>query len=777
MLHLDNQTHSHKLRAAWRGVLALALLPALLAGVACASNSKAAARSFAESGARFMKQEKFSDAAIQFRNALQQEPTNWRVRYQLSQAEGRMDNWQASFRALNAIVAAQPSFAPARLDLAAIDLMGGQTHMAEHQIDQVLSANLGNLRAEILQVKVELAAKKFHAARIQCGVLRAHDPKDATIDGMCGLADLGLHDLAAAESAFRLALTLQPGSASETRDLANVLELEKRPKQAETLLVQSAHRYPNSLNLQLVLADFYVRHGQMSKADTLLSGLFEHKPPFAELAATLGDFWMNHNELTRAVADYRIAEKAHPNPRVERNLASAYLTLQRIPAASRYTQMILRNNPHSSDGHALKGALDYLQGDYAQASETLQRAIKDDPESLLAKYYLGMTYLATGQLDRAQGDFNDCIAMNSRFLQAYVKLGQIALEEGDWRLGAAYAERVNQVNPSSFDAYLLLAQADMMHNDLAQAGRLIAAAEKIPSAPPQIHEVAARYDILKNNFAAADKELDLAAATSPNPFALVRWYDLQLAAAGQYERAIAILRKEMSGSGPNAEASVLLAELDLRAGKMGQAGNSASQALAEDPQLSSAHDVLGEVFERDHQPAQAATQFAKAVQLAPKRLTAYLLAGRLFLQEAEYPRAHGIYEAGLAQFPNSDPLKLGLARTLAAQGSNLDRALTIAQDLKSRHPDNAQVADTLGWIYHAKGFQTLALPQLKQASRALPTDANVQFHLGMTLMANGRKEQGRAALTRAIQLGLAAPDKSIAKRALGAKPAAQEGTL
>jgi predicted Zn-dependent protease len=772
MTRTGKSIHGRNWGAGCRRALALIVFPALLAGVACSSNPRAAARGFARSGQRYMKQKKFSDAAIQFRNALQQVPTDWQVRYQLSEAEAQLGDWPASYRDLNAVLSAQPSFVPAILDLAQIDLMGGQTRLAQKEVDRALRSQPDDARAELLEMKVELAAKRFDAASKQCVLLRSRQPKSASVDGMCGLGDLGLRNLPAAEGDFRQALALDPGSASETRDLANVLQLENHPKQAERLLTQSARRYPNSLNMQLVLADFYVRQNQLSEADALLSGLFRHTPAFPGLAATLGDFWMNHNELTRAIADYQMAEASHPDPGVERNLASAYLTLRQIPNAERYTQLVLKSDPQSVDGRALEGALDYLKGNYAQASQELHKVVKDDPDSLLAKYYLGMTYFATGQLDRAKVAFNDCIGMNQDFLQAYSKLGEIALEQGDWRLGAAYARRVNQVNPSSFDAYLLMAQADILHNNMAQAGHLIAAAEKIPAAPPEIHQVAARYDILTGNFAAADKELSLATSGSPDPFPVIRWYDQQLASAGQYARAIAILRKEMPKIGPNASASVLLAELEFGAGNTGQAEAAARQALRQDSRLASAHDVLGEVFESRRQPAEAATEFATSIRLAPNQISAYLLEGQLLLNSGEYAQAQNVYDAARKQFPNSDPVALGLARTLAARGTDLDRALGIAQGLKTRFPENAEVADTLGWIYHEKGFESLALPQLELAARGLSNDATVQFHLGMTLIASGRKITGRAALNRALKLGLEGPDARAAKRALSAAPGA-----
>lgn len=756
-----------------RRILGLAVALALLAGAACSSNPRAAARAFTTSGKRYLAQKKYSQASIQFRNALQREPKNWDVRFLLAVSEFRLGDLPAYYRDLRAVIAAEPSFAPARLDMAALDIEGDQTLLAQQEINSVLAKDPGNERASLLQMKLDLTSKHYHAAAKQCALLRRRMPGNGSVDGMCGLGDLGLHELPAAEKAFRQALALQPGSASDTRDVANVLVLQGHVRQAEALLTGAARKYPNSLGMQLVLADFYVRHGHVDRAAALFAGLSRHQSAFPHLDETLGSFWMGHDELTRAVADFRKAETAHPQGKTEANLASAYLTLRQISEAERYTDAVLRRHPHSSAGEALQGALSYMNGDYTQAEQQLQGALKNNPQSLLAKFYLGMTYLAEGELDRARGAFTNCIGMNDKFLQAYVKLGQIALESGDWRLGAAYARRVDQVSPGSPDAFLLLAQAEMMHHDLPQAGRVIEAAERLPSAPPQVHQLAARYDILEHKFTAADKQFHLALAGTGNGFPMIRWYVGQLATAGQSRRAIADLQNWMAKTSRTPRALALLAELDLANGRTDQAESAAQQAIAGNPRLASAHIAMGEVLERRQQTARAIGEYTSAIRMDPHQTQGYLLAANLFMHQSHYRRAQNEYQAILGQFPDSDPAKLGLANSLADRGAHLNRALSLAQGLKSHFPHDPRVADALGWVYHQKGFQTLALSQLESAERALPHDATIEFHLGMTLDADGQKGKGRLLLARALKGGLAPENEAAARRTLGISSIAQ----
>lgn len=753
---------------AWRRAPAEALLLAVLAlvGAGCKTNPKAAARAYTARGLRYLARKKYRDAAIEFRNALQQDPGNWHARYRLAQVENRLDQWRACYRDLKAVVGARPSFVPARLDLAELYVAAKQSDLAEKQIARVRRLDPRNVRAEVIQMKLDLATGNPDQARKQCSVLRKTSRSDDKVYALCGLAEIGGKKYSQAESDYRRALRLAPNAAENYRNLANLLDLEGRADQAEALLSSAIKSHPDSLDLDLSLADLYVRHGRLADADKLFSGLETRRRPFPELHVTLGNFWMWRNELPRAVAEFHAAEAAAPSELVEKNLASAYLTLHDIPRAERYTHAVLLRDSKDPDARALLGALEYLRGDYALAGATLQSALKSNPDSILADYYLGLTWMATGQTDRAKGAFGDCVQANGKFLQAYVHLGKIALQSGDWRLGAEYARRVLAINPGALDGYLLLAQADMIHGDLKAAGKIVAAGEKMPHPPRALREVAVRYQIARQNFPAADREFTEALARAPDPAPLVSWYASALASAGQTPRAIARVRASLAASPASPRLTELLARLYLKEGQLARAEVSIRRALAESPRRDTAHDLLGEILERRGNLDKAASEYAAAIHDNPSGVAGYLLAGNLRMREGRYRQAEKYFASARVAAPNSDAAKLALARCWAGENTHIDEALGLAQSLKSRFPDNPQVADALGWLYYRKGIQPLAMAQLESAASALPHDAVVEFHLGMTLLAAGRKATARARLSEALKLGLPAPEKTAAAKTL-----------
>ena len=58
-----------------------------------------------------------------------------------------------------------------------------------------------------------------------------------------------------------------------------------------------------------------------------------------------------------------------------------------------------------------------------------------------------------------------------------------------------------------------------------------------------------------------------------------------------------------------------------------------------------------------------------------------------------------------------------------------------------RTPRRAEVADTLGWIYHRKGLNSLAIAELEEAISREPGNAIFHYHAGVVYAAGGNRER------------------------------------
>jgi len=94
--------------------------------------------------------------------------------------------------------------------------------------------------------------------------------------------------------------------------------------------------------------------------------------------------------------------------------------------------------------------------------------------------------------------------------------------------------------------------------------------------------------------------------------------------------------------------------------------------------------------------------------------------------------------------------------------------LGMAQKAKSQMPEVPSISDTLAWVMYKKGNYSGAIPLLQDCVKKSPDSALYHCHLGLALMAAGKKESGKTQLQAALQTNkLTAADKAQAEQALG----------
>ena len=111
--------------------------------------------------------------------------------------------------------------------------------------------------------------------------------------------------------------------------------------------------------------------------------------------------------------------------------------------------------------------------------------------------------------------------------------------------------------------------------------------------------------------------------------------------------------------------------------------------------------------------------------------------------------------------------------SFANYGANCETehlALSLAQTAKEQHPDNPNIADTLGWIYYKKTAYGLAIAQLEDSREKMPQNPEVHYHLGMAYYKNGDPERAKQALQQALQLRQDFPGAEEARAVLERLP-------
>jgi Tfp pilus assembly protein PilF len=132
----------------------------------------------------------------------------------------------------------------------------------------------------------------------------------------------------------------------------------------------------------------------------------------------------------------------------------------------------------------------------------------------------------------------------------------------------------------------------------------------------------------------------------------------------------------------------------------------------------------------------------------PKNISVLITLGIWAAEAGDREEAIRRYRAALAVDGSNAMVLNNLAYTLAA--SDPDGALKYAQQAVELAPDNAMLADTLGWIYYQKAIYGTAVTYLQRAVAKEPTPRR-QFHLAMSYLKSGQRDQGEKMLQSALR--------------------------
>lgn len=130
--------------------------------------------------------------------------------------------------------------------------------------------------------------------------------------------------------------------------------------------------------------------------------------------------------------------------------------------------------------------------------------------------------------------------------------------------------------------------------------------------------------------------------------------------------------------------------------------------------------------------------------------------GRLHLSRGQRDLAHQRLEEAYEGAPHLLHIQNDLAYVLADTGQELDRAIELARGVKAGLPEDAAVADTLGYVYLKKGLVEPAVFEFRSAIELARVRGNqvadYHYHLGLALQAMGRTEEARGAFAEALRI-------------------------
>ncbi|MCM3901800.1 MAG: tetratricopeptide repeat protein, partial [Pyrinomonadaceae bacterium] len=274
-------------------------------------------------------------------------------------------------------------------------------------------------------------------------------------------------DLSAAEAEYAAIL-------SETYyKLGKILSAQANYPESVTALEAAAAYSPDSDQVLIDLAIGYFQIRKYDQALTALNNVISRDSQNPGALHMLGKTYFMLGDFERATTELQTALNSSPKDYdVAYTLGLAYLKRSEIASARRIFDLMVEQLGNKPQLRVLIGRAYRETGFLSEAIEEFKKALALDPRFPRVHYYLGLTTLLKGgidKLDEAQEQFKIELANHPDEFFAHYYLGIAATVERNWTDAVSYLLKASQLQPGNPDPYFFMGQAFQGLNKHAQA--------------------------------------------------------------------------------------------------------------------------------------------------------------------------------------------------------------------------------------------------------------------------------------------------------------------
>jgi len=783
-------------RTRLHGLLA-SLLVATLALAGCQSQEDKLAEHKAR-GEQYMEDGQVSEAIIEYKNVLQIDPNDAEAHYELAKAYLIQNDLPKGFWELRETARLDPTNLDAKLQYGQLARAGGELEEALQQAEDVIAAEPERAPAWVLKGQVLERMDRIEEAEeaYRKGVELDAEDTAPTFLYADFLVRRGRSD--EAEPYFRSLTEMRPDYSTYTalgsflardpereaeaeealleaiakaddeqrsaanRTLASFYYTKGRFDDAEQLLLDHLEQEPADLETIYALARFYQARGQGDEADAMVARATEAKPDDEQTWLILSAFRSRKGDLPGALAAAESAIERNPDSRTAK-LRKAELLLdmgyregakEKIAQGRSITDAVLAADPGNPDALFVRSKIDLAEGRPKDAVTALRRAIELKPDWAQAHFLLGSALFVQGDRNAASAEVARALEIEPDFAEARKLIARIHAASGQADLAVDEGRRYLQRRPGDVEARLQLAQ------DLVRVGKLDEAMAELDRIPDEERSAEMQYargrvHLMQEDAANARKALLRANELQPNhPEVLQALLQLDRA-EGRLEDSRTRVEAALEAEPDSAALVHLEGIVAMLQRRPEDAEASFRRATELDPTDLAAYQSLASLLAATGRIDETIATYQRALETQPGSASLNMVLGSLYEAQGDTAKAMEYYDAAVQLDDSLAAAKNNLAYLLAEEGKDLDRALDLAQEAKSALPDNANAADTLGWVLYRKGVPGAAIGYLKDAEAGMnPNDPSlglVRHHLALAYEANNEPQRARETLERAVE--------------------------
>src|SRR6185295_4916419 len=385
------------------------LLAALVSLAGCTNPEKAKAEHGAK-GEAYRKDQKFQEATLEFRNAIQIDDKLAEAHWGLARAFEGLERFPEMIDELRKTIALDKENLDAKLKLGNYYLAGSRSRAdiiaeAERLAKEVLDKDPNNIEGHILMGSVYFSQQQKDKAFEELNKAVQLDPN--RVESYLSLAKfhIAAREPEKAEVLFKRAISINGNSALAHSEYGKFLTQQNRQPEAETELRKAVEVGPNDRNARFVLASYYYVNRQLDKAEEAYKGLAALQPDKPENHAVLADFYSAVGRNDDAINIYKdILSKSPDFMQGRYRLAEIMLTKGDTQGATAQLDEAFKKDQHDRQALLLRARMNSQRGqpdDLKSAVEDLKDVLRQEPNSKLGLYFMAQANYNLGLIDQS----------------------------------------------------------------------------------------------------------------------------------------------------------------------------------------------------------------------------------------------------------------------------------------------------------------------------------------------------------------------------------------
>lgn len=784
------------------GIAAFCLMVALLG----CGGGEARKAHHVERGEQFMAERNYPKALLEFRNALQIDPKDARVREMTGLAAEKSGDFNEAIKLYRGALAADDSLVVARAHLARFTALAGEPDDAMQLLGPGFEQHPQS--ADLLSARAIVRAEQgdADAARNDAQAAVALDPTNADALGTLasllwreGQRDASIATLNKAVSTIPDALELRlllaqlllvtgrtadaelqlgeiarrdPGKYENDARLIQVYLVQGKADEAIEAARAAVKTYPDSNDAKLALVQLLAMHRSWGQAEEALSGFRAESARDLDLMIDIGRFYEangRHAEAEDAFAKVLESDATKAQALAARSqLARLKLRSGETDLASRLVDEILEESPTDAVALVTRAELALLRDDTSGAIVSLRAALGNDPDSVPLAAALARAHLQAGQAELAEQVLRGVVQLDPRTVEGRLALARFLVDRGRVDDARSVVEQLVLEQPGNLAALAVLAQLQFAGRDPAAALRSAATIQALQPASASGYLLAGQIQEAERKVEAAREAYELAAEMDPTslePLIALARLNVQ---HGEAQRTLPLLDQRIEAMPSNALLHVLRGEVLLAMREPARAAESFGRAVEKQRTLVSAYRGLARAQFQGGDADAAVATLRQGLDATGGASRIALELGALLAGRGRTADAIAVYEDALVRNPADNPAANDLAMLLVRNEPDA-KALKRAGDLVERFADSTNPAflDTRGWVLYKQGRFEEAVAVLEKAVAGAPSARELRYHLGMAQLKAGRTEDARESLEAAVSEGPAYDGIETARETLG----------